>query len=134
MSTVRGSARAGNGRATTDRISRELTNQQLKEEEKEGRRRTRRANTVHVEVYDVAENKTCRAIKRWWNAGSTKPCLAVLVWLFAAAIVFTFVNRWGFNEAFYYSVQSGLSVGFGSLSEEKITGRNAYEVCVPATC
>ena len=127
-----GSARAGNGRATTDRISRELTNQQLKEEEKEGRRRTRRASTVHVEVYDVAENKTCRAIKRWWNAGSTKPCLAVLVWLFAAAIVFTFVNRWGFNEAFYYSVQSGLSVGFGSLSEEKITGRNAYEVCVPA--
>ena len=83
-------------------------------------------------MYSAGENTKCRAVRRWWNAGSVKPCLAIIVWLFAAATFFTFVNRLGFNEAFYYSVQSGLSVGFGSLSEKKITGRNAYEVCLPA--
>ena len=122
-------------RSTTDRIQQyKHLSFQAEEKKKKAKRKkkTQRKSVLVSDVYDVAENKTCRSIKRWWNAGSTKPCLAVLVWLFAASFLFTFVNRWGFNEAFYYSVQSGLSVGFGSLSEEKITGRNAFEVCVSA--
>ena len=87
---------------------------------------------VTEDVFDIEESKACRALKLWWNGGHFKPGLAIVVWLFAASIFFVYVNKWGFNEAFYYSVQSGLSVGFGSLSEEKITGKNVFEKCIPA--
>ncbi len=84
----------------------------------------------YEDAYESSEWWVIHWLREWWSRGSTKPSLAIIVWLFAGAILFSLLNEWGFNEAFYYSVQSGLSVGFGSLSEEKLTGRNTIDLCV----
>jgi hypothetical protein len=67
--------------------------------------------------------------KQWY----TLPTIAIIFWLLIPTVLYVLVNQWGFNEAFYYSIQSGLSVGFGSLSEEKISGKNTFDICSPGT-
>lgn len=72
--------------------------------------------------------------------------LAVVLWVFAGTIVYFLVENcetntncttcpatevttcgWTFGQSFYYSVQTGLSIGFGLLSESKDISR-AYSV------
>jgi hypothetical protein len=43
---------------------------------------------------------------------------AIFVWLFSFALFYTLYNKMSPDQAFYYAVQSGLSIGFGALSEE----------------
>jgi hypothetical protein len=42
----------------------------------------------------------------------------VVLWLSIATFFYTHHNNWTVLESFYYAVQSGLSIGFGVLSEE----------------
>lgn len=67
--------------------------------------------------------------KKWY----TLPTIAIVFWLLIPTVLYVSTNQWGFNEAFYYAIQSGLSVGFGSLSEEKISGKNTFDICSPGT-
>ncbi|CAL1151810.1 unnamed protein product [Cladocopium goreaui] len=63
--------------------------------------------------------------------------LAVVLWVFVGTIVYFLVENcpdpsknicgWTFGQSFYYSVQTGLSIGFGLLSETNDISR-AYSV------
>ena len=39
-------------------------------------------------------------------------------WILSSTTFYHFYNGWSWTVAFYYAVQAGLSVGFGSISEE----------------
>ena len=47
------------------------------------------------------------------------PFFLVLGWLCTGTLWYHFYLKWDLLKSFYYAVQAGLSVGFGSLSEEK---------------
>ena len=47
------------------------------------------------------------------NLGYILLFLAVVVWLFFGILWYYFYEKWTFSEAFYYTVNCGLSIGFG---------------------
>ena len=95
----------------------------------------RQSQQLKMEViqFENADYPSCIKLNKLLSSAYTLPTCAVFFWLLIPTVLYIFVNQWGFNEAFYYSVQSGLSVGFGSLSEEKVTGKNTFDVCSSGT-
>ena len=68
-------------------------------------------------------------IGRWFVARQGAQYCLVLLWLLGGAIFYWNVNQWTFGQAFYYSVQAGLSIGFGEgLLEEKHTISKLFTV------
>ena len=50
-------------------------------------------------------------------------------WWLGGTLIYCLVDNWSFYQALYYAIQAGFSIGFGSLSEEKDRGMNAFEKC-----
>ena len=70
--------------------------------------------------------------KKCWNTFMTGKAFyitTVVLWILAHAVLMTAMNGWAIGRAFYYSIQSGLSVGYGSLSEDKVSGTDLWGVC-----
>ena len=104
----------------------------LENQEREaGNRQKRESKRLSAPIlkYESDEDPHCANLKKCRDKWYTLPTCAVFLWLLVATLLYIFVNQWGVNEAFYYTVQAGLSVGFGSLSEEKVTGKNTFDVC-----
>eukprot|EP00945_MAST-04E_sp_MAST-4E-sp1_P005168 g5168.t1 len=67
-----------------------------------------------------------------WVADSPKAQLVFLflVWWVGGAVLYMVVDGWSFVNAFYYAIQAGFSIGYGSLSETVNGGWNQFETCV----
>lgn len=98
------------------------------------KRKSRRMSTLRDmgEVSDekFVDDETCNG--RCWDrfmTGKAFYVTTVVGWISVHVLLLCLMNGWDFGRAFYYSVQSGLSVGYGSLSEDKRTGSDLWGTC-----
>jgi hypothetical protein len=42
----------------------------------------------------------------------------VILWVLCGVLLYRYANDWTYAQSFYYTVQSGLSIGFGLLEEK----------------
>jgi len=49
--------------------------------------------------------------------------VVIITWLFTGTLVYKYANDWCWSNAFYFAVQAGFSVGFGSIAETSTTSR-----------
>ena len=71
----------------------------------------------------------CFCIRYLKNNGRTRLFLYFLLWWFGASLLYVYVNDWSFQMAFYYAIQAGFSIGFGSISEAKYKGLDTFNFC-----
>ena len=82
------------------------------------------------EDIDVKNSENCwDSVKYIWGKYHLTFVIIFFVWMFGCAAVHVFLNDWDFSSGFYYSIQSGFSVGFGVLSELKYHGKNLMDEC-----
>ena len=76
------------------------------------------------------EEKSCKsALFEFFFVGKMFYFTCVCAWIFTHVCILCFVNGWTFGRGVYYSIQSGLSIGFGSLNEDKLTGSDMWGQC-----
>ena len=71
----------------------------------------------------------CFCIRYLENNGRTRLFLYFLLWWVGASLLYVYVNDWSFQMAFYYAIQAGFSIGFGSISEAKYKGLDTFNFC-----
>ena len=81
-----------------------------------GQNEEEQANLQHVLRLNLRRHGVNVLRKVTWYS---IPFFLVLLWLCTGTLWYHFFLKWDFLKSFYYAVQAGLSVGFGSLSEEK---------------
>ena len=79
----------------------------------------------HFEEKDTVDQK----LYTFFFVGKPFYLTVVLAWIFMGTLVYCVTNGWDFGRSFYYSIQAGLSIGFGSLSEDKRTGTDIWSTC-----
>ena len=96
---------------------------------------SRHSTTTKNLYFDVNEAKhrtmcstLCVRFQAWHK---TRLLVYFLLWWCLGTTMYVFANRWNFFQGLYYSIQSGFSIGFGSLSEEKQKGIDLYHQCYP---
>eukprot|EP00943_MAST-04B_sp_MAST-4B-sp1_P000279 g279.t1 len=72
---------------------------------------------------------TSQKIWNFFMRGNTFYVTVVVAWILVGTAMYCISNGWNFGRSFYYSVQAGLSIGFGSLSEDKLTGTDLWGAC-----
>ncbi len=73
----------------------------------------------------------CNGFWQWVrDSPKTRLVFLFLVWWVVGAGVYVGVDGWSFVNSFYYAIQAGFSIGFGSLSETVAGGRKRFELCV----
>ena len=75
------------------------------------------------------KNTISQTLYTFFFVGKKFYLTVVLAWIFMGTLVYCVTNGWDFGRSFYYSIQSGLSIGFGSLSEDKRTGTDIWSTC-----
>ena len=73
----------------------------------------------------------CNTFWQWFrDSPKAQLVFLFLVWWMAGAGIYVGVDGWPFVNAFYYAIQAGFSIGYGSLSETVAGGWNRFELCV----
>ena len=53
---------------------------------------------------------------------------SLFMWWIVATVIY-YNMGFSISDAIYYSLQAGYSIGFGSLDENKVTGKNIFDEC-----
>jgi hypothetical protein len=84
----------------------------------------KRENEALRERYDSSSNTGYEHPMDKWSKlmqvlTNTNVLFSIIVgtWLFLGMIVYVYSNNWAWHNAFYHSVETGFSIGFGSLVE-----------------
>jgi len=85
------------------------------------------ASLADENFHDV--KSTRRKIWEFFMMGKNFYFTVVIGWILMGTLIYCVTNGWDFGRSFYYSVQAGLSIGFGSLSEDKLTGTDLWGGC-----
>ena len=87
---------------------------------------------LYFDINEAKESSWCSVMcKKFQESHKLRMFCYFLLWWFLGTIVYVTVDRWNFFQGLYYSIQSGFSIGFGSLSEEKQNGIDLYHQCYP---
>ena len=66
---------------------------------------------------------TTTPVATCWSSPYVMYTCPILLWLGVATLFYNHHNDWSLCESFYYAVQSGLSIGFGVLTEDTDSAR-----------
>ena len=87
---------------------------------------------LYFDINEAKQSSWCSVTyKKFQESHKLRIFCYFLLWWFLGTIVYVTVDRWNFFQGLYYSIQSGFSIGFGSLSEEKQNGIDLYHQCYP---
>jgi Ca2+-binding EF-hand superfamily protein len=88
------------------------------------------AHSLRIELNDPHNREKSKFMCVIQMYDRNKLFLWFCVWWLTGTLFYVYLDEWNFIQGLYYSIQAGFSIGFGSLSEEKKHGMNAFEKCI----